>query len=158
MISSLSSSQINRRGTSVESRDAPTYNLSVEGTHTFFVVAGKTAVLVHNVDPYDVWFTQDNFDPTFTDRDSPWFGKSLEEAAAEARALGRLPNGLTLNVMEWNGVWVTLNNRTLAVARMANLSNVSINDVGVSGTNTVVRNLRESGLVGPVENAVMRCK
>ena len=26
----------------------PTFNLSIEGTHTYFVLAGKTAVLVHN--------------------------------------------------------------------------------------------------------------
>jgi RHS repeat-associated protein len=31
-----------------ESRQAPTFNLTVEGTHTYFVVAGLAPVLVHN--------------------------------------------------------------------------------------------------------------
>jgi len=44
------------RSIAVESRDAPTFNLSVDGTHTFFVMAGSTSVLVHNIDPWDVAF------------------------------------------------------------------------------------------------------
>lgn len=31
-----------------------TFNLTVDGTHTFFVFAGKVAVLVHNTEPFDV--------------------------------------------------------------------------------------------------------
>ena len=142
----------------VESRDARTFNLSIEGTHTFFVLAGRTPVLVHNVDPWDILFSQDSFGRTFSDARSPWAGKSLEEAAAATRALGRLPPGLTLDVMLVNGQWVALNNRTLEVARMANLGQVAINDVGPSGLNRLMKNLSGSGLVAPVRNAVMRCR
>jgi hypothetical protein len=80
------------------------------------------------------------------------------EVAAQARALGRLPEGLTLNVIEVNNQWVALNNRTLAVARMANLPEVAINDVGPRGMNKLQQLLRGSGLASPVENATMRCK
>ncbi|MEO7596684.1 MAG: Hint domain-containing protein, partial [Byssovorax sp.] len=147
---------ISIRAIAIESRDALTFNLSIEGTHTFFVVGGSTSVLVHNVDPYDVSFSQSSYGRTFAEGE--WAGKSLVEAAAEARALGRLPNGLTLNVMEVNNQWVALNNRTLAVARMANLSEVAINDVGPSGMNKLQQLLRGSDLLSPVETAVMRCK
>jgi hypothetical protein len=136
----------------IESRDTPTFNLSVKNVHTYFVVAGKKPLLVHNVDPWDIWFSQDNYGPKFSD------GKPLTEVAGEARALGHLPDGLKLNVMQVNNNWVTLNNRTLAVARMANLPDVAINDVGVSGTNKLNQLLRDSGLVSPVETAVMRCQ
>jgi hypothetical protein len=82
----------------------------------------------------------------------------LQEAAAAARELGRLPDGLILNVIEVNDQWVTLNNRTLAVARLANLPDVAINNVGPSGLNKLNQLLRNSDLISPVENAVMRCK
>lgn len=143
------------RGIGVESRDARTFNLSIEGTHTFFVLAGRTPVLVHNVDPWDVLHSQSSYGATFAE--GPWAGRTLHDAAAAARALGRLPDGLTLNVMEVNNRWVALNNRTLAVARLANLPEVAINDVGPSGLNKLLQLLRGSGLVSPVENAVMRC-
>ena len=85
-------------------------------------------------------------------------GRSLSEVAEEARQLGRLPTGLKLNVIEVNGQWVALNNRTLAVARMANLADVSVHDVGPSGMNMLTQLLRNSDLVSPVEVATMRCK
>jgi hypothetical protein len=141
----------------VESVDAPTFNLSVEGTHTFFVVAGHTPVLVHNADPWDILFTQSDYGATFTE--GPWAGKTVEEAIIAARKLGRLPDGLTLNAMLMgDGRWAALNNRTLAVARGANLPFVEPVDAGDSGMNQFNRQLRESGLSGPVENATMRCR
>jgi hypothetical protein len=144
-------------GLAVESRDTPTFNLSVDGDHTFFVVAGKTSVLVHNVDPWDIKFSQSSYGAVFAE--GPWAGRSLAEAIAEARALGRLPEGLTLNAMRMgDGSWVTLNNRTLAVARGANLLNVNPVEAGGSGLNKLNQLLRSSDLVGPVEDAVMRCK
>jgi hypothetical protein len=60
--------------------------------------------------------------------------------------------------MKVNDQWVTLNNRTLAVARMANLSNVAINDVGPGGLNKLLQLLRESDLVSPVATAGQRCR
>lgn len=34
-----------------EQRDCSTYNLTIDDKHTYFVVAGATSILVHNVDP-----------------------------------------------------------------------------------------------------------
>ncbi|MCA9591568.1 MAG: hypothetical protein KC657_40005, partial [Myxococcales bacterium] len=144
------------RAIALESRDAATFNLSVDGTHTFFVVAGSTPVLVHNVDPWEIQFSQDSYGATFAE--GSWAGRSLAEAISEARGVGALPRGLTLNVMEVNGRWVTLNNRTLGVARQANLSQVPVNNVGPSGINKLQRLLKGANLISPVENAVMRCK
>ena len=36
----------------IEKRDSPTYNLSIDDVQTYFVVAGEQSVLVHNVDPF----------------------------------------------------------------------------------------------------------
>ena len=145
------------RALSVESRDARTFNLSVEGTRTFFVVAGMTPILVHNVDPWDILYTQPNYGRVFTE--GPWAGRLVTEAIAEARLLGRLPDGLTLNAVRMgDGTWAALNNRTLAVARGANLPNVNPVEAGASGLNKMNQLLRNGGLAGPVDNAVMRCK
>ncbi|WP_437951296.1 polymorphic toxin-type HINT domain-containing protein [Sorangium sp. So ce296] len=145
------------RSISVESRETPTFNLSVKKHHTYFVVAGMTPLLVHNVDPWDVLYTQPTYGATFAE--GPHAGRSLIQVAAEARALGRLPDGLTLNATRMaDGRWATLNNRTLAVARMANLPNVNPVDAGDKGFNIFQRLLRDGGLSGPVEDAVMRCR
>ncbi|WP_437874716.1 Hint domain-containing protein [Sorangium sp. So ce513] len=142
---------------SVESRDTPTFNLSVAGDHTFFVVAGGTSVLVHNVDPWEIMYSQSSYASTFAD--GPWAGRTIMEAIAEARRLDRVPDGLTLNAMRMgDGTWVALNSRTLAVARGANLSNVNPVEAGASGLNKLRQPLRNSSLVGLVEGAVMRCK
>jgi hypothetical protein len=100
--------------------------------------------------------SQSSYSPMFAE--GSWAGRNLAEAAAEAREIGRLPNGLTLNVIEINNRWVALNNRTLAVVRMANLPEVSIKGVGPSGLNKLQQLLRGSDLVSPVETAVMRCR
>jgi hypothetical protein len=101
-------------------------------------------------------FSQRNYGRTF--EHGPWKGRLLEEAVELASKLGCLPAGLTLDVMMVNGEWVTLANRTLAVARMANLSQVAINDVGPSGLNKLQKLLRGSDLLTPIKEAVMRCK
>lgn len=150
------------RSISLESRDTPTYNLSVEVTHAYFVLAGDTSVLVHNVDPWDIRFTQGNYGSHFTDAPEVgrWAGRPVSEAVAEARLLGRLPDGLTLNAVSMNGgeYWATLNNRTLGVARQANLANVNPVDAGAKGINKMTKLLKDSGLAGPVEDAIMRCR
>ncbi|HEY2516909.1 MAG TPA: RHS repeat-associated core domain-containing protein, partial [Polyangiaceae bacterium] len=147
------------RTIAIESRDVRTFNLSVEGVHTFFVVAGSTPVLVHNVDPWDINFTQTSYGPVFTDPRSPWAGRSVGDAIAEARLLEELPPGLDLRAMRMgDGSWAALNNRTLAVARGANLSDVSVTEVGDEAMNEFNAKLSESGLSGPVADAVMRCR
>jgi len=145
------------RSIAEESRDTPTYNLSVEELHTYFVVAGETPLLVHNVDPFDIMFTQSNYGSTFSD--GPWAGRTVQEAIEEARTLGRLPDGLKLNAVRMgDGTWATLNNRTLAVARGANLPNVDPVEAGPKGLNKLNQLLRNSGLAGPIDHAEMRCK
>lgn len=145
------------RAIALESRDARTFNLSVDGTHTFFVVAGETPVLVHNTDPWDILFTHGSVKPTF--EHGPLAGRSLVEVAAEARSAGALPEGLELRAVRLgDGRWATLNNRTLMVARMADLPQVHPVDAGSGGFNKYVKNLTAGGLEGPVENATVRCK
>jgi RHS repeat-associated protein len=106
------------------------------------------------VDPWDILFSQNNFSPVFAN--GPWAGRTLAEAIAEARSLGRLPEGLELNAMLLNDQWVALNNRTLYVAQQANLPNVNPNDVGPSGLNELNNKLKESDLPGPIEDAKPR--
>ena len=59
--------------------------------------------------------TRDSIGRTFSD--GPWTGRTLEEAIAETRRLGRLPEGLSIEVTDVGGDLVTLNNRTLYVAQ-----------------------------------------
>ena len=87
------------------------------------------------IDPWDILFTQTSISDRFLQGD--WAGRTLEEAIAETRRLGSLPEGLELNVMRLNDEWVALNNRTLFVAQEANLPNVRVNDVGPGGMNQV---------------------
>jgi len=69
-----------------------------------------------------------------------------------------LPPGLELHAIQMaDGRWAALNNRTLGVAQGANLPYVDVTDDGDSGMNQYNRNLKASGLQGPVENAKIRC-
>lgn len=140
----------------VESTDVDTYNLSVAELHTFFVVINGTTILVHNTDPYDIMFSHplDNSQVTgvFTDPDSPWNGRKVSDAIEEARRLGRLPDGLRIEAAEVNGKLVAVNNRTLYVARMANLRDVPTVDNGGSTFKKLERNFRESGVGGPLQD------
>lgn len=95
------------------------------------------------VNPFDILFSQDSIGDTFTDGD--WAGRSLSEAIEETRALGHLPEGLTLNVTDLNGDYVTLNNRTLYVVQEAGLSQVHPNIRGASATNQLNRLLDGHG-------------
>jgi hypothetical protein len=111
------------------------------------------------VDPQDIWYSQDTIDAFFQDSpDTParWRGRPIREALEDARRLGVLPEGLRIEAMRVNSVWVTLNNRTLYVARAANLRNVHPIDVGPGGLNRLNRLLREAGLPGPVHEVRVR--
>lgn len=85
------------------------------------------------MDPWDICFSQTSIGDTFLN--GPWAGRTLEEAIEETRLLGRLPDGLELNVMMLNDQWVTLNNRTLFVAQEAGLPHVHPTDAGPGGWN-----------------------
>jgi RHS repeat-associated protein len=111
------------------------------------------------VDSYDILYSQDSISDSFQNtKDVPerWRGRPVSEAIGEARRTGRLPEGLRLEAMRVNGNWVTLNNRTLYVAREANRLNVNPIDVGPSGLNRLNRLLRNAGLVAPVEDVTVR--
>jgi hypothetical protein len=124
------------RSIGAESRDVPTFNLSVDGTHTFFVVAGNTSVLVHNVDPWDVAFSREvgGASEVFQHGEI-WGGRTVGEAIAESRALGRLAPGLEFNAARYftpagEEVIAAINNRTLYVAQEAGLLHISpVNDI-----------------------------
>lgn len=77
----------------------------------------------------DIQFSQDSISNVFNER--PWKGLSLDEAIDTTKKLGKLPEGLTSNVMELNGGQniVTLNNRTFYVAQQAGLENIHTNFV-----------------------------
>jgi hypothetical protein len=117
------------RAIAIESRDAPTFNLSVEGSHTFFVVAGKTPVLVHNVDPWDVAFSR-QVGPNEVFQSGPWKNLRVAEAIEEATSLGKLPPGLSFNAARYvtpagEEVIAAINNRTLYVAQEAGLLHIN---------------------------------
>lgn len=85
------------------------------------------------VDPWNILFSQDTISNTF--QHGSWAGRPLTEAIEQATKLGHLPAGLDLRVMQLNGGWVTLSNRTLYVAQEAGLSQVHPTDVGSRGMN-----------------------
>lgn len=41
-----------------EDKVTDTFNLTVEGVHAYYVLAGDTPVLVHNVDPHDILYSR----------------------------------------------------------------------------------------------------
>jgi hypothetical protein len=111
-------------------QDVPSLCASVEGTHTFFAVAGQTPVLVHNVDPWDVAFSRAVDGPHEVFQHGPWTGRAVGEAIAEAQVLGRLPPGLDFNAARYitpagEEVIAAANNRTLYVAQEAGLLHIN---------------------------------
>ncbi|WP_437996645.1 RHS repeat-associated core domain-containing protein [Sorangium sp. So ce185] len=95
------------------------------------------------LDPWDIRFTQPTISSTF--RDGPWAERTLEEAIDEARRLGRLPEGLELNVIKINDDFFTLNNRTLYVAQQANLLQVHPKVAGPKGINLFNKLIKDGG-------------
>jgi RHS repeat-associated protein len=125
-----------------------TYNFEVEEDHNYYAGTSRHAVLVHNSDPFDILFSRDPAAIEASDRflHGPWAGRTLGEAAEEARALNRLPAGLELNASWVNDEMVAANNRTLWVAQQAGLENVSVGGLESNGVAKVVQtHLRESG-------------
>ena len=110
----------------------PTFNFEVEQHHNYFAGSAGSTVLVHNTNPFDIHFSRPpgdiNASQVFTDPNSAWKGRTLGDAVAEARRLGRLPDGLTLNATRWGAeeTLVAANNRTLWIAQQARLRNVSV--------------------------------
>jgi RHS repeat-associated protein len=125
-----------------------TYNFEVEEDHNYFAGVAGCTVLAHNTDPSSIYFSRDPalIEASDTFSHGPWAGRTLGEAVAEARALGALPKGLSLNASWVNDVMVTANNRTLWVAQQAGLSNVSVGGLeSGSVAKTVMTHLAESG-------------
>lgn len=128
-----------------------TYNLEIDHDHDYFAGTKACTVLVHNTDPFDILFSRNpgNIQATDTFIHGPWANRTLGEAVAEARQLGKLPEGLQLNATWLNEAdMVTANNRTLWVAQEANLTNVSVKGLGSNSVaKDVIRHLDES--LGP---------
>ena len=122
------------RAIAIESRDAPTFNIGIEGAHTFFVVAGRVPVLVHNVNPWDVAFSR-QVGPNEVFQNGPWKDLRVSDAVEEAMTLGKLPPGLSFNAARYitpagEEVIGAINNRTLYVAQEAGLDHINpTNDI-----------------------------
>jgi hypothetical protein len=147
-----------------QSMDTPTYNLSVDQTHTFFVLASGVPVLVHNVDPWDIAFSRP-VDATEEFQRGSWKGRKVAEAVAEARALGRLPDGLELNAAKFftpagEEVIIAINNRTLFVAQEAGLTQVHpANDMSSARAEAALaKQLKFAQKKGGSGNPFLRCK
>jgi hypothetical protein len=125
------------------------YNFEVEDHHTYFVGNAYGGVWVHSpICPNDIQFSQGSIGSTFTHGD--WAGRPLQEAIDETKRLGRLPDGLSIEVMAVNGQFVTLNNRTLYVAQQAGLSRVAVTDVGPGGWNSLQKLLKDTTVPLPL--------
>lgn len=76
------------------------------------------------INPLDIAFSQNSISDVLTE--GPRAGESIFDLIQEAKELGRLPDGLRLEVMELNGGRdiVTMNNRTLYIAQQAGLEQV----------------------------------
>ena len=107
------------------------------------------------MDPFDIQFSQNSISDVFNE--GPWKGKSLEEAIEATRKAGRLPEGLTLNVMELNGGEniVTLNNRTLYVAQEAG---INVHPTFVDNINKLNKLLDGGVPLDIGEQPVIKCK
>ena len=137
------------------------YNFHVEELASYAV--GEGWVLVHNsstgnvtfANPWDILFSHPINPGTDSFAHGPWAGRKLDEAIEEARRLGRLPKGLTIeagSVVLPNGDCrlVSVNNRTLYVARQAKLDIVKTVDKGGKTFHKLQRNFRNNGLGGPL--------
>jgi RHS repeat-associated protein len=108
------------------------------------------------IDPWDIRYSQTSISDTFQHGD--WAGRSLQDAIAEARDLGRLPPGLELKVQNVNGQVVALNNRTLYVAQQANLTQVHPTFAGREGDNQMRRQLGGGAPLGEGEQPEVKSK
>jgi hypothetical protein len=105
-------------------------------------------VLVHNTDPFSIAFSRDPalISEADTFLHGPWAGRSLGEAVTEARAIGALPEGLSVNATWVNDQMVVANNRTLWVAQRAALENVTVGGLDSGSVSKVVdKHLSQSG-------------
>ena len=147
-----------------QSMDTATFNLSVDETHTFFVLAGRVPVLVHNIDPWEIAFSRP-VDAAETFQHGSWKGRSLAEAVAETRALGRLPTGLQLNAAKFftpagEELIVAINNRTLFVAQEAGLAHVHpVNDMNSARAEAALKKQRDLAIKhGGSGQPFLRCQ
>ncbi|MEU4769778.1 colicin E3/pyocin S6 family cytotoxin [Actinosynnema sp. NPDC023794] len=82
--------------------ESRTYNLSVEGVHTFYVVAGETPVLVHNDGGYTPPPPGKKL-PGFPD--ARYVGRGSPVKGGGSRARWELPNG---GILEWDSMHGTV--------------------------------------------------
>ncbi|MGP3960719.1 polymorphic toxin-type HINT domain-containing protein [Nonomuraea sp. 3N208] len=102
------------------------YNLTVDNLHTYHVLAGDQAILVHNstdpfdeIDPNEVRFTQDSVSRLFKS------GHSVEETRDALRNGTLSPHDLDpIRLVERDGKRYTLDNRRLVAFQQAGLDSV----------------------------------
>lgn len=127
-----------------------TYNFEVDQDHNYFAGGSGTEVLVHNADPREIYFSRppEAINESTKFQHGPWKDRTLGEAVAEAKELGRLPDGLELRATRYGyqEILVTANNRTLWVALQAALDDVPVTGLD-SGTvaKDVMKHLKETG-------------
>ncbi|MDT4989917.1 MAG: hypothetical protein QOI74_4011, partial [Micromonosporaceae bacterium] len=122
------------------------HNLTIDTTHTYYVLAGTTPVLVHNCGDEPVLFGQARVGPNFS-KDGAFNGRSIYDVAEDLKA-GRLnPDDVKINAFRHDktGALVTENNRSLAALSLVGMKPTTINMVEASP-----KLLRRLGEVGPL--------
>ena len=99
------------------------------------------------MDPFNILFTQNSISNVLSD--GPRAGESLTDLIEEAKTTKKLPQGLELNITEFNypngrSEYVTLNNRTLYIAQQANI-NVNPNIISSVKADNKLRKLLDGG-------------
>lgn len=132
------------------SKPERTFNFEVEINHNYFAGTKGNTVLVHNTDPREMMFSRDPSKISEADvfSNGPWKGRTVGEALAETRRLGELAPGLQLNATRYgpSHALVAANNRTLWIALMAQLENVSVHGLNSNKVaNSVIWHLSQFG-------------
>lgn len=107
-------------GTTAWAEYLTVYNLTVDGLHTYYVLAGDATVLVHNcggsIDPKLVRFSQDTVSPRFST------GESIEQTAAALRSGYTKATDLpAVRLTVRDGQVYTLDNRRLVAFQKAGI-------------------------------------
>jgi hypothetical protein len=121
-------------------------DLTVNDTHTYYVLAGSTPVLVHNCGGDEpVLFRQARVGPNFS-KGGAFKGRSIYDVAGDLKA-GRLSSDdIQINAFRHNGALITENNRSLTALSLAGMKPTNINIVEAS--QKLLGRLDEVGPVG----------
>jgi hypothetical protein len=96
-------------------------DLTVANVHTYYIVAGRTPVLVHNcgpdgtIDPHKIRFSQDSISNNYSDRPDTVLGTVEGLLSRDINPMVIPP----IRILQHEGKWFTLDNRRLAAFQMA---------------------------------------